>query len=224
MSSDNPISEMAEGTTKGLLDWSTDKIIQFVQKLKDKKLAFIEEKNTIEVVKEQYHSGEVKFYQKYIHDKNLLFLVRIGLALRKIENDEDRVQNLRNKIYNKYDSNGLHIAQFVQNGILNRYFGLLIEQLLSEEDLAKKMFNILTKINEHSLFVSSNAKVAEIVRKVSTIVDSHQPSIFVIAGTKSAAKIVSDSVSPLETVMEDYELERFSQENKEILFFKKKLS
>ena len=99
MSSDNPLSDVAEGTTKGLLDWSAEKIVQFVQKLKDKKLAFIEEKKTIEVVKEQYNSGEAKFYQKYIHDKNLLFLVRVGLTLRKIEDDEDRVQNLRNKIY-----------------------------------------------------------------------------------------------------------------------------
>ncbi|MBI2662759.1 hypothetical protein HYX11_04855 [Candidatus Woesearchaeota archaeon] len=51
-SSENSLSDVAEGATKGLLDWSLDKISHFVQKLKDRELAFIEEKKTTEVVKD----------------------------------------------------------------------------------------------------------------------------------------------------------------------------
>lgn len=76
---------------------------------------------------------------------------------------------------------------------------------------------------KHSLFVTSASKVAEIIRKISVIVDAHAPPIFVIAGIKSATKVVDESLIHLETIMEDYELERFSGENKEILFFKRKI-
>ncbi|MEK6937990.1 MAG: hypothetical protein AABX04_03010 [Nanoarchaeota archaeon] len=216
-------SDVVEGITKGALDWSAEKIASFVQKLKERKLAFIEDRKTIEVVKEQYDSGESKFYNKYIKDKELLFLVRIGLTLRKLEEDEDKLLNLRNKVHHKYGINGLHIAQFVQNGILNRYFGLLIEKLTSEEDLEKKMYEVLKNIEKYALFVSGNSKVAEIVRKVTAIVDSHSPSIFVIAGLKSTAEIVSESVIPLGPIMEDYEQERFSSKGKEIVIFKMKI-
>jgi len=62
MSSDSPISDVAEGTTKAVLEWSDAKITSFIKKFKERKLAFIEEPKTIELVKEQYRSGEAKFY------------------------------------------------------------------------------------------------------------------------------------------------------------------
>lgn len=224
MFSEKSVSEVAEGVTKGALDWSTEKIASFIQKLKERKLAFIEDKNTIEVVKEQYNSGEAKFYCKYIKDKELLFLVRMGLTLRKLESDEEKILNLRDKILHKFGINGLHIAQAAQTGILNRYFGLLIEKLTAEEDLENKIYTVLKNIEKHILFVSGNSKVAEIVRKATNIVDSHSPSIFVIAGLKSAAKNVSDAIISLNPIMEDYEQERFSSEEKEIVIFKMKTS
>lgn len=84
------------------------------------------------------------------------------------------------------------------------------------------MVEVLTNIEKYSLFVSSTVKVAEVITKASIVVTSHSPSIFVIAGLKSAAPIVSESISPLEKVMEDYEMECSSSEEKEILFFKRK--
>ena len=55
-----------------------------------------------------------KFYSKYIKDKEILFLVKIGLTLRKLENDKERQHNLRDKIFRKFKVEGLHIAEFVQ--------------------------------------------------------------------------------------------------------------
>ncbi len=55
MSSD----EIIEGAVKGILDWSLDQIKSFATKLKDKKLAFIQDEKTIGIVKEQYRSGEL---------------------------------------------------------------------------------------------------------------------------------------------------------------------
>ena len=66
MSSNNFNSDIIEATTKGVLEWSADRISNLVKSFKERKLAFIKEPKTIEIVREQYNSGESKFYQIYI--------------------------------------------------------------------------------------------------------------------------------------------------------------
>ena len=65
MSSDNFSSDIIESATKGALDWTAEKISSLVRKFRERKLAFIKEQKTIEIAREQYHSGEAKFYEKY---------------------------------------------------------------------------------------------------------------------------------------------------------------
>ncbi|MBU0959322.1 MAG: hypothetical protein KKB31_05245 [Nanoarchaeota archaeon] len=123
----DPVESAAKGATEGFLNWGTDLIKKFASKFKDKELAFIQDEKTIKRVKDQYRSGELAFYKEYINDMEMLFLLKMGLTLRSLEKDKeiDRKQNLRSKIFNKYEVKGLHIAQFVENGILNRYIGIL---------------------------------------------------------------------------------------------------
>ncbi len=215
--------EIAKGITKGVLEWSAEMLTSFIQKLNDKKLAFIQEKKTIEIVKEQYNSGELKFYQAYIEDKEMLFVVKLGLTLRRLEDDKDRLNNLQDKIFTKYKVSGLHIAQFVQNGILNRYIGILIDKLTSIEDFKRDIENILDNIEKHVLFVKSIDKPRDIIKQTLTIIHSHSPSIFILSGVFSATKIVSDCKEELKTFLEDYDLEIMSGSDKEILFFKRVL-
>ena len=198
--------------------------MDFLTKLKDKKLAFIEELKTIEVVKEQYRSGEAKFYQNYVKDKGLLFLVKLGLTLRKLEGDEERLRNLRSKIFKKYHVEGLHIAEFVQNGVLNRYVGILLEKLTSIEDLEKDIEEILKNIEKHAIFVQGTSKKPEIIKKVDTMISAYSSRILIISGFRSAARLVSESVDTFKIILKDYDFERFSSGEKEILFFKRKLS
>ena len=224
MSSDNPnpISDIAEGTAKGFLEWSSEKISALVKKFKEKNLTFIQEPNTIEVVKEEYRSGESKFYETYIKDKNLLLLVRLGLALRRLEGDEDRLRNLRDKIFRKYEVSGLHVSEFVQNGILNRYIGILLEKVESIEILGDRISEILKNIDKHTIFVKSTTKKEEIIKKANVITCANSPPIFIVAGFKSAAKIVSELTELLKSELKDYDFEIFSGGEKEILFFKRK--
>ena len=194
MSSDNPISDISEGVVKGFLDWSAEKIDSLVKKLKNKELAFIEEPKTIEIVREQYRSGEAKFYEIYIKDRNLLFLVKLGLTLRKLEQDKERTQNLRDKILKKHEIEGLHIAEFVQNGILNSYVAILLKELTSIEKLTEDIEQILKNIEKCTIFVLGTSNKAEIIKNADIKVNSHSPKIFIISGFKSAAKIVADSI------------------------------
>jgi len=194
------ISDVAEGLTKGLLNWSVEKVDSFIQKLREKKLAFIEEPKTIEIVREQYKSGEAEFYKKYIKNKDILFLVRMGLTLRKLENEEERRLNLRDKLFKKYKLKGLHIAEFVQNGILNRYIGILLEELTSIETLEKEIEEILINIEKYTLFVQGTVKKSEVIKNVDIKVSSNSPHIFIVSGVKSAAKIVREIIEPLKEI------------------------
>lgn len=221
MSSDDPISSATEGVTKGVLEWSSQKLGNWIKKFRNKELAFIQDTKTIELVREQYNSGEGKFYNEYIADKNLLFLVRMGLTLRKLDNNLERQKNLRGKIFRKYKIEGLHIAEFVQNGILNRYLGFLIEELISIENLKKDIEEILRNIEKYTIFVQAFSNKFELLKKANIKVDSHSPCIFIISGFKNAAKIVGDSIEDLKVILKEYEFERFSGGEKEILFFKR---
>ena len=217
-----PSEDVVRGVTAGILDWSESKIDGFVEKFKERKLAFIAEPKTIETVKEIYRSGEAKFYQSYIGNAELLLIVKLGLTLRKLENDNNRLTNLRDKIFKKYKIRGLHIAEFVQNGVLNKYIGILLEELTSIENLKKEIEDILTNIEKYTLFVQGTDKKSEILKNASNKL-SVSPDIFIIAGFKSAAKIVFDVTDSLKIIFKYYDLEKISGGEKEILFFKRKL-
>jgi len=221
MPSEKFVSDALEGATKGALEWSSDKISSWIKKLKERKLAFIKEQKTIDIVKEQYRSGEGSFYQKYVADKELLLLIRMGLTLRKLENDKDRLMNLRDKIYKKYKAKGLHIAEFVQNRLLNRYVGILIDELDSLESLGRDIEDVLKNIEKHVLFVQGFEKPHDIIIKSMTIINSHSPNIFVVSGAKSAAQIVGEIRGKLASSLKDYELETISELEIENLFFKR---
>lgn len=223
MSSDSPLSDIVEGATKGFLELSIEKIDSLVKKLKNKELAFIEEPKTIEIVREQYRSGEAKFYENYIKDKRLLFLVKLGLTLRKLENDKERNQNLRDKILKKHNIEGLHIAEFVQNGVLNSYVSILLKELTSIEKLTEDIEDILKNIERYTIFVSGFSNKAEIIKNADIKVNAHSPKIFIISGFKTAAKLILDTIESFKIILKDYELERFSSGEKEILFFKRKV-
>lgn len=70
MSFDDPIESATSGLVKGTLDWSIEFIKNLATRFKDKKLAFIQDEDTITLVKEQYNSGELSIYKNYIEDKD----------------------------------------------------------------------------------------------------------------------------------------------------------
>jgi len=220
--SSDPVESAAKGATKAFLEWSTENIVKFANKLIDKKLAFIQDEKTIKLVKKQYNSGELKFYKIYIKDNELLFLIKMGLTLRKLEDDGDRLTNLQDKIFHKYEVKGLHVAQFVQNGILNRCIGILIDEITTLDEFKKNILKILQEIDKYVLFVKGTDDSRMIIQRSTMILTSHNSSIFIVSGIGLAAEIVRESEERLKTLLQEYELEKISSGKKEILFFKRK--
>ena len=140
ISSKDPLSSIAEGVTKATLNSSIDGLKNWIDKFKNKKLAFIRERETIDMVRAQLKSNELSFYKNYIDDPTIKDYILMGLTLRKLESKSDfkRIKNLRNKIYKKYDLKGLHASQLVQNGVLSRHITNLMENIDSLEILKKR--------------------------------------------------------------------------------------
>lgn len=130
-SDEDLIAEAAEGITIGVLKWSKDEIISFVHKLQNKDLAFIGDKETIEVVKKERKTAEWDLYNRYIRDKNLRILAQAGLALRRLEqrNQVKQLESLRTKISSGFQTKGLHIAEFIQNELLDKFIGTSLPKI-----------------------------------------------------------------------------------------------
>ncbi len=219
----DPVESVAKGTIEGFLNWGEEFIKELAIKFKDKKLAFIQDEKTISRVKEQYRSGELSFYKEYIENKEMLFLLKMGLTLRSLERDNDgeRKQNLRTKIFNNYQVKGLHIAQFVENGSLNRYIGILIDDIISLVNFKKDILNILENIEKHVLFVKTLDSETNIIQQATTAITLHFPMIFIISGIASAAISVKNCEEKLKELLPDYSIKRISEGEKETLFFKR---
>ena len=217
----DPVESAASGTVKGALDWTEEKVKTFIEKFRNRQLVFIQDQETIKLVKEQYNSGELNIYKIYIEDKKLLFLVKLGLTLRKLGNNRSRKQNLRDKIFQKYDTTGLHVAQFAENGILNRYISILIDNLTSIEDFKRRIKKTLEDIDKYVIFVKADDTERFIVDIARTKVFANTPSIFIVSGMSHAAEIVRKCELVLTPLFKDYTLEKVSSGEKENLFYKR---
>ncbi len=61
------MKDVAEGATKGALEWGSDFIKKLAKNFQEKKLKFIRDNENIEIAKEQYDSGELQVYKAYIY-------------------------------------------------------------------------------------------------------------------------------------------------------------
>lgn len=219
----DPIESASKGAVKGALEWGEDFIKNIAKKFKEKEVSFIEDKTTLEIAKEHYNSGELQVYKSYIEDKEKLMILRMGLVLRKLDKkgEKEKKQKLRENIMKKYEVKGLHVAQFVENGILNRYIGILLDDLDSVKRFKEKINEIIDNIEKYVIFVKSNDKERDVLNNSLKIVKTNLSMIFIVSGIGSAAKIIRNIEERLIELLEEYELEKMSKQDKESLFFKR---
>jgi len=169
-------SEIVKGATEGALNWSEKKVKELVKKFKEKKLAFIKEKDTIEEVKNNKNNSEYKLFKKYVSDKDLRILFRMGLSLRTIEKDSDKTLSLKEKIKKRYKSQGVHFAYFAQNKLFTKYHSSLVERF-SESVVKEEINQFSREIDKYISFICQidkvEQKVQEIIRKSMRILQKH---------------------------------------------------
>jgi hypothetical protein len=76
MASKDPLESAAKGATEGALGWTEEKVKQLARKFKDRKVAFVQNPETIEVAKEQRNSSEWGLFRNYVDDERLHILFK----------------------------------------------------------------------------------------------------------------------------------------------------
>lgn len=183
---DDPIKSAAQGITEGTLSWAKAEISAWVKKFLHREVAFIQDEDTISLALKQYRSQERELYTKYITDKNFQFLAIMGMTLRQVENNQVKLQNLRDKIHSKYSAQGLRIAQAVENELLLTLIGILIPRIKVVVDLQKILDDLLKSVDKYVVFIKHTDDVDEKTTVLKTRLDVSVPPVFVFCGAGTA--------------------------------------
>ncbi|KYK27099.1 hypothetical protein AYK26_00165 [Euryarchaeota archaeon SM23-78] len=213
----DPIASVSKGATKGLLEWSEEKLKQFVKKFKDKNIAFIQDSKTIEIAKEQRKKGEWVFFKFYIKDKDLRILFQLGLTLRKLEKENKDVEPLKEKIIKKYKKQGLHIAFFVANGLFGKYIGNILERVPTIDELTGEINKLFQNISHTVAFINREDDIPQKTSEIIIKIQAHSPDTFIISGTGGAVSICDKiKIGVMRKISSNYTCEQHIAEGKKV--------
>jgi len=183
--------DTAEGITKGVLDWGEKKIKAFAKSFFKGKLYFIEDEETLDLVKKQLNSAEWVFFQKIIKDKKLRTLIQSGLGLRQLDTElkKKEVENFRKNIKSAHGLSGLHIAEFIQCKLLIECIGDLFENAETKKELCSHVENLLNSLETRCSFIQKDARDDFETVLILTRLKSNQPSFYVVFSRDSVLNI-----------------------------------
>ncbi|MFH1916614.1 MAG: hypothetical protein ABIJ21_05085 [Nanoarchaeota archaeon] len=214
----------ASDIVEGGIRFSLKEIKAYVRRFKDKQIRFIQDEETIVLVKEQRTSGEYSLYEQYLRDPSHKILAQMGLTLRRLDEKKKHLelQNLRDKIRKKHGEHGLHIAQFVQANVLGQLIVGIAPKSKSLGEVQNQIVSFFNGLNQRSLFVQQNynpsIKGDEIIMRIR----ANQPEIFIVFATKSAIPIIRDIkrilTSRIKKEQLHYELETIEEAGRLVLF------
>jgi len=220
-SNNNLLSDITEGAINSIIKNSVEGIKSLALKFINKELLFIGETETIKNVREQLNTNEELFYRNYIEDRKKRNLILMGLAMRKMDKplQIQKRNNLKNKIFNKFKKEGLHLTSLVQNGILSRYINILLEKIESPDILKLTINKFLDNIENYVCFIRNEHSIEEIIEIIKTKIISHSPEIFIISGmggAKEKAEKAYDQLS--EFISIDYSCELNATDKRVLIF------
>lgn len=217
----DPIESASKGAAKAVLESSMDMIHKWVEKLKNRELSFIGDTENITLVKEQRNGPEWALYSQYAKDQDLRICIQMGMALRKLEKNATRLQNLRDKIRKRFGPRGLHIAQFVQNQILGKYIEHALQSAPTSDEFVKRLECFLKDIDKFWLFIRQTDNIRNTSDTCLTRIRAFSPPIFVLASNRGARQIAAKIQKNPEKALPDYEVEEYNDKTKKIVFFNK---
>ncbi|MDR2699280.1 MAG: hypothetical protein LBC12_00405 [Nitrososphaerota archaeon] len=222
MGSDSPVKQVAEGVTAALLNWTKESAKDVARKFRDHKLSFVQDSEVIETAKEQKGTTEYSIFRHYVTDGDLCVLFQMGLTLRKVEADKDKRDKLRERVLKKFGDEGLHIAQFVQNGLFGKYFAVIMERGLTSEQISKEITDLFNNIELTNSYIKSVDTVKVEVETIVTRIRSRSPNTYIISGSSSAIVKCRQVKDRVMANISGYTVESYKTDTKEIYFINKK--
>lgn len=216
----NQTADIAKGVTKGVLDWSLDKIKELARRFRNREINFIKDVETINIAKEQRIASEWEIFKHYISDRDFRVLFQMGLTLRRLERDEkkEKLDGLREKIKNRYDTKGLHIAQIVQSGIFNKYIGIVLGTTTTSQKLRFEINNLFESIEKTIVFIQMTDDVDKKIKEIDIKINANSPKTFIISSfgtTMATCEEIKDGV--MEEIS-GYECESYATKNRKVYF------
>jgi len=219
----DPLVSATEGVVRGVLGWTEEKLKECVEKFRNRDLVFIRDKDTIQRAKDVRKKGEFAFFKHYVKGKEFQqyrIQFQLGLTLRSLEKKGLDFSGLKNTIFKKYDKQGLHIAQFVQNGIFSKYVGNLLEQDNTEHEIPREIIKVLHNIESTVSFIKKTDDIRQKSKEIVSKIYATSPQTFIISssGNEAMKKCRKIKVIVMQDISSSYDDELFSSKHKEIYF------
>ncbi len=219
----DPIESISKGATSAAIEWSEKKLATRIAKFKRRKLAFIGNLETIEIARAARKSSDWDQIKDYLDDKHLRVLFQVGLALRKLEKRQDRVEALRTDIiFSEHGPKGLHIAQMVQNGIPTRYLTTLLEKGFSKPRIKSEIKSLFENVERILTFVKEADRLELLTRRVVTRIHANSPETYIISSSGGARRRGDELKESVMREIEGYDVELYETPNRKIFFINKK--
>lgn len=179
--SKDPFSSFCEGAGKQCAEEGISFVKKILNQITNRKYLFIGERKTIDHVKRQ--SNEFNFYSKYLINSDFKFQIKMGLALRSLdeEKDYDRMDHLKKVIRKKFNVEGLHISQLSQNKIIMKYILHYLEEDKDEEEIKTELDLFLKEIEKNTFFIQKENVADDVINDVSIKIKVNSPRIFVLS-------------------------------------------
>jgi len=218
---DDSFPEIAEGVTNAILNFTREQIVSLADRFRNRDVAFIGNSETIQIVKEQLKTGEWDLSKKYVEDKELRILIQMGLTLRKLESKKqfDKLHDLREKIVLRFQTRGLHIAQFVQRGIFAAFIGNVVSKINSIVELKSVVKETLENVEKNVIFIKETDDVNRKFDEVKTRLYANKPSTYIIFGKNSAVNPSNEIVQRLRENITGYTVSLYKSDKGDCIYF-----
>lgn len=194
----DPIKSAAHGATLATIEWTEQKVHDLVKQFRNRQLAFIKDADNIELVKEERESSEFFVLRQFVPKGPFSIQVQMGLALREIADDQDRIKQLVDRIRQKYGYPGLHVAEITEIGITSQLLGHLTKLYSRPDEVTERLVFFFGHIEDLVIFVRRDDIPKAIARMVLTRIESFTAHMMIIFGSGYARDVVIEILDEID--------------------------
>ncbi len=224
---DRLVEDAFKGATKAVIEEAPDLVEGFVNKFLNKEIAFIRDPKEITEIVEKKKLPEYATFAKFVNDPYLRLEFQMGLRLRELEkkSETDKIRILRTKLLESRDhgKRGLHVAEFVWNGLFPILYANLMQKSLTNDNLSFELNSFFKSIEQFTSFIQAKDKIAIKVREIITKIDTSNPDLFIILGIAMKSKAEEIKTNVMKNIA-DYTCDKYPSElaNREIFLISHK--
>jgi hypothetical protein len=217
--SEDAIKSASEGATKAFLDWTEERVRNAVKQFLNRKLAFIKDADNIDLVKSEKQSSEYALLGQFIPKGGAIEIqVQMGLALREMRGNDYRITDLVKKLIAKYGTEGLHIAELTEIGIITQLLARLTKLYPSQEETAKRLSYFLDHIGELAIFVRAEDFPNTIAKQITLRIEAYTSHLIIALGSGHATGVLRKALQKVREDHRRYYIEETFEQSQLIAF------